>query len=212
MPSAPAPPDVSPSHRIRNEKGTQRSPHHPSCCGHPRNGGSRGRPAGPHGSSGAGHGCGSGLHWTGFYAGVNAGYGWNTNDDDVVINGATYKVRRGWLRRRWPDRLQLAVRRLRVRPRDGHPVVDIGGDTSIPGLDSGGDDDNWFGTVRARVGYAFDRTLVYITGGLAYGMNTNRFGNRRHQCRLDPRRRRRVRLHQQPDRQGRRPLRQPQGG
>ena len=30
--------------------------------------------------------------WTGFYVGVNAGYGWNTNDDDVVINGATYEV------------------------------------------------------------------------------------------------------------------------
>lgn len=28
---------------------------------------------------------------------------------------------------------------------------------------------DWFGTVRLRAGYAFDRTLVYATGGLAYG-------------------------------------------
>ncbi|MDB5650530.1 MAG: porin family protein [Hyphomicrobiales bacterium] len=28
---------------------------------------------------------------------------------------------------------------------------------------------NWFGTVRARVGYAFDRALIYATGGLAFG-------------------------------------------
>lgn len=28
---------------------------------------------------------------------------------------------------------------------------------------------DYFGTVRARVGYAFDRLLVYATGGLAYG-------------------------------------------
>ena len=28
---------------------------------------------------------------------------------------------------------------------------------------------DWFGTVRGRVGYAFDRTLVYAMGGLAYG-------------------------------------------
>ena len=30
-------------------------------------------------------------------------------------------------------------------------------------------DVDWFGTVRGRLGYAFDRTLVYATGGLAYG-------------------------------------------
>jgi outer membrane immunogenic protein len=28
---------------------------------------------------------------------------------------------------------------------------------------------NWLGTVRARIGYGFDRTLLYVTGGLAYG-------------------------------------------
>ncbi len=28
---------------------------------------------------------------------------------------------------------------------------------------------DWFGTVRGRIGYAFDRTLVYGTGGFAYG-------------------------------------------
>jgi outer membrane immunogenic protein len=28
---------------------------------------------------------------------------------------------------------------------------------------------NWLGTVRARIGYAFDRSWLYVTGGLAYG-------------------------------------------
>src|SRR5262249_23542526 len=27
----------------------------------------------------------------------------------------------------------------------------------------------WFGTVRGRIGYGFDRSLIYFTGGLAYG-------------------------------------------
>jgi outer membrane immunogenic protein len=28
---------------------------------------------------------------------------------------------------------------------------------------------DWYGTLRPRLGYAFDRTLIYGTGGLAYG-------------------------------------------
>jgi outer membrane immunogenic protein len=28
---------------------------------------------------------------------------------------------------------------------------------------------SWFGTVRGRIGYAWDRVMVYATGGLAYG-------------------------------------------
>ena len=37
------------------------------------------------------------------------------------------------------------------------------------------DSDSWFGTVRARAGYAFDRALIYVTGGLAYGEVSNGF-------------------------------------
>ena len=33
---------------------------------------------------------------------------------------------------------------------------------------------NWFGTVRGRVGYAFDRFLPYVTGGFAYGNVKNK--------------------------------------
>jgi outer membrane immunogenic protein len=39
-----------------------------------------------------------------------------------------------------------------------------------------GNDNDWFGTARVRVGYAFDRVLVYATGGFAFtdGGNNNR--------------------------------------
>ena len=39
-------------------------------------------------------------------------------------------------------------------------------------LDGGGQcqtQQSWVGTTRARVGYAFDRWLPYVTGGVAYG-------------------------------------------
>ncbi|MGQ3676398.1 outer membrane protein [Xanthobacter sp. TB0139] len=49
----------------------------------------------------------------------------------------------------------------------------IGGDTASVKLD-------YFGTIRARLGYAFDRFMPYITGGAAYGkakFNTTTFPN-----------------------------------
>ena len=38
---------------------------------------------------------------------------------------------------------------------------------------NGGRSGNYLGTVRGRIGYAFDRFLPYITGGLAYGDTGN---------------------------------------
>ena len=52
-----------------------------------------------------------------------------------------------------------------------------GGGTTVPfGVYAfpGDGGTNYVGTVRGRLGYAIDRTLLYVTGGLAYG---NRSGN-----------------------------------
>lgn len=42
-------------------------------------------------------------------------------------------------------------------------------------------DANWLGTTRLRAGYAFDKTLIYVTGGLAYSDSSTQiattFGN-----------------------------------
>ncbi len=49
--------------------------------------------------------------------------------------------------------------------------ADLGGNSTIvagsAGVATGSLD--YFGTIRARLGYAFDRVLPYITGGVAYG-------------------------------------------
>ena len=66
---------------------------------------------------------------------------------------------------------------------------------------------NWLGTVRGRVGYAWDRVMPYVTGGLAVGDiegQPSRLCRRaRHQCRLDGRRRHRSRAGRQLDREAR---------
>ena len=50
--------------------------------------------------------------------------------------------------------------------------ADLGNGRSLTfgqGFAGNNNNGNWFGTVRARAGFAFDRALVYATGGLAYG-------------------------------------------
>jgi outer membrane immunogenic protein len=115
--------------------------------------------------------------WTGFYAGVNAGYGWNTSDDDVVINGTAYGVddEGGFVGGQIGYNYQIGSFVLGLET--DIQYADISGDSNIPGLNSDDDDDNWFRTVCARAGYALDRVLIYATGGQAYGKISNGFSN-----------------------------------
>jgi outer membrane immunogenic protein len=53
-----------------------------------------------------------------------------------------------------------------------------GGDNGNGGNGNGnGNGGDWFGTARLRVGYAVDRALFYVTGGLAFTDGSNRNNN-----------------------------------
>jgi outer membrane immunogenic protein len=124
--------------------------------------------------------------WTGWYAGVNGGYGWKSGSDTdevTAFNGVSNVT-------------ILTV--TGAEPAGGFgggqigytivqrgPLV-IGLETDIQGAGINdtrhGVDSltkffptttttniDWFGTFRARVGYAWEDTLIYATGGLAYG-------------------------------------------
>ncbi|MFG1377143.1 outer membrane protein [Xanthobacter autotrophicus] len=92
--------------------------------------------------------------WTGFYIGANAGYGWGStvnSDPGGFIGGfqAGYNF-------------QFA-----------NPfVLGIETDFNFSGLSAGGYSLDYLGTVRARLGWSFDRVLVYGTGGFAYGQSS----------------------------------------
>jgi outer membrane immunogenic protein len=132
--------------------------------------------------------------WTGFYVGVNAGYGWQDSNNDsgvfvppgtfVTAPGATgvvtfgddngdgfvgggqlgYNYQVGSFVLGVEADLQWAD----LGGSNGVAVVPAGFPvTFVPAGTVGGID--WFGTVRARVGVAFDRALIYATGGFAYG-------------------------------------------
>jgi outer membrane immunogenic protein len=97
-----------------------------------------------------------GYNWTAFYVGLNAGYDWgsvtNTNLSPSGVSGGA-QAGFNW---QWNS-------------------VVLGGETDVQ-LTGASDNvaafkfsNPWFGTLRGRVGYAFNNILVYGTGGLAYG-------------------------------------------
>jgi outer membrane immunogenic protein len=116
--------------------------------------------------------------WTGFYAGVNAGYGWNTNDDDVVIGGVTFEADdEGGFVGGGQVGYNYQIGTFVIGAEADIQYADIGGDNDFGGILDDDDSDSWFGTVRARAGWAFDRALIYATGGLAYGEINNGFSS-----------------------------------
>ncbi|PKR89211.1 porin family protein [Pleomorphomonas diazotrophica] len=119
----------------------------------------------------------SAFDWTGFYVGASIGYGFGEETTDLQafpdvpavdfgafdLDGMTGGVQAGYNRQ------------------FGSFVAGIEADFQMTGFDGQGsgsvnsvntDTDfgiDWYGTLRPRVGYAFDRTLVYATGGFAFG-------------------------------------------
>ena len=103
--------------------------------------------------------------WTGFYAGVNAGYGWGTISSGGVSDTMKGFIGGGQLGYNWQigsfvlgaegDIQYSAQKRTESVTIAG---VTVTGEEKIP----------YFGTARGRVGYAFDSFMVYATGGAAW--------------------------------------------
>ena len=110
------------------------------------------------------------YNWTGAYIGINGGAGFGQSEwtsggvssGDFDTNGAVFG---GTLGYNWQV---------------GHAVFGVEGDldwSNIKGSTTSGlcagtsceTRNEWLGTARGRIGYAFDRFLPYVTGGLAVG-------------------------------------------
>jgi len=112
--------------------------------------------------------------WTGFYVGANLGYGWGSGSGTITNLGATGPVSGsghgifggGQAGYNWQTgSFVLGVEAdIQASGQKGTVTGSAGANTftgsaSVP----------WFGTVRGRLGYAFDRTMLYITGGGFFG-------------------------------------------
>src|SRR5450756_34598 len=75
----------------------------------------------------------------------------------------------GFANRKPCTRSKPISRTVKKSARVNGSIAGLGG---VCALDGGGQcqtQQSWVGTTRARVGYAFDRWLPYVTGGVAYG-------------------------------------------
>ena len=104
--------------------------------------------------------------WTGFYLGINGGYGWGSSDwaGMGVTNSPSGGMIGGTIGYNWqtPSRW----------------VWGLEGDLDWAGFNNSSicqfgasceTRSTWFGTGRARVGYGWDRVMPYVTGGVAFG-------------------------------------------
>jgi outer membrane immunogenic protein len=108
------------------------------------------------------------FNWTGFYLGINGGYGWGCSHWDGLASSTNVSgaLIGGTLGYNWHA--------------PGSPFVvglegdiawsDIRGSFANAACPAGCETRNeWLGTVRGRLGYAMDRVMPYVTGGLAVG-------------------------------------------
>ncbi|MDP1584614.1 MAG: porin family protein [Bradyrhizobium sp.] len=113
--------------------------------------------------------------WTGLYVGGTAGYGWGRTrqiDDTRSSPEFDYEgfVGGGTLGYNWQAGAVVLGFETDISYADIKGAIADG-----PGWGCGfpttscHNEVQWFGTARGRLGYALDRFLPYITGGLAYG-------------------------------------------
>ncbi len=112
--------------------------------------------------------------WTGFYIGINGGGAWGRSNFDGPTGTLGNFNTSGW----------LAGGTAGYNLQYGHAVFGVEGDIDwtnikgsapcVGGITTCQVTSDWLGTARGRLGYAFDRFLPFVTGGLAVGnVNAN---------------------------------------
>lgn len=107
------------------------------------------------------------FNWTGPYLGINGGGGWGTSSwsstGSMSNSGGLIGLTAGY---NWQ------ANQLVFGLEGDIGWTNIGGSTSVATCVATGPcstDNSWLGTVRGRFGYAVDRFMPYVTGGVAFG-------------------------------------------
>lgn len=111
------------------------------------------------------------FSWSGFYVGINGGYGWGKSDFSNTAGTGGVKPTGALLGGTIGYNMQTGVWVWGLEG-DFDASWMKGTDTTAGTLCAGGvgceGKNSWFATARGRIGYSFDRWLPYITGGAAF--------------------------------------------
>ncbi len=139
--------------------------------------------------------CNSSFGWPGFYFGINGGYGWGAgsnltassyqqDDAAAIVETVKLPVEGGF----GGGQIGYNIQRDRIVFGIEADIqgADLAGDAHVEAVNSSWRDIgyvrtdawaktnlDWFGTVRARAGYTIANTLIFATGGFAFGGATN---------------------------------------
>jgi outer membrane immunogenic protein len=110
------------------------------------------------------------FSWTGFYVGINGGYGWGDVDITRGAATSTSSNQTGWLiggtagynlqTGNWVWGLEGDIDYALIKGNSSNTAACAGGTCTFK--------DTYFATARGRIGYAFDRWLPYFTGGATF--------------------------------------------
>jgi outer membrane immunogenic protein len=126
--------------------------------------------------------------WTGFYVGAQAGYAWGEDETSLFFGGAPVDL--GGLSTDFDSDGFVGGVHAGFNYQMGSFVIGVEGDLEAAGIDgdltvtspffpgasaSVESEINFQGSLRARAGVAFDRALIYVTGGLAFANIENTY-------------------------------------
>jgi outer membrane immunogenic protein len=107
------------------------------------------------------------YNWTGLYLGINGGGGWGRSNFSAPLATSDFNTSGGQIGGTLGYNYQVnnAVFGLET----DLDWSNVKGSTTCGAGLTCETKNSWLGTARGRIGYAFDRFLPYVTGGLAYG-------------------------------------------
>jgi outer membrane immunogenic protein len=111
------------------------------------------------------------FDWSGFYVGINGGWGWGSSRFDFVGSGlgttGDFRTTGGLIGGTLGYNYQFGQAVLGLEA--DLDWARLRGSAPCPGGGVCQTQVGWLGTVRGRIGYAFDRFLPYLTAGAAFG-------------------------------------------